>query len=586
MTARTIGAAALTLISIVLLAVEIVSWPQSARFSPTIVPDARCAPLITSISEADSLAGLREGDRVLLPQMDAAARTAIVYRFLPMQTARANETIQLKLQRGNQQLTLPYLLRHTDSRARFVAQLGFKLFLLALGLFVLWRGRDKASLALGLWCLMIAVSLPDAWWGGLQVSGRIAGGALTAALWTLGPMLLYGVIESLSHNVPRRTILATRAAMVVTIAPALFGNTANAIAQAQSGCAIITLSPSIVYALFMTTQLVMLSFFILSYSKSSGLDRQRIRWVFWAFLISRFGVLVNLVNRVVAHPIHLSGLEWFTVMLFPLGCAYAILRHRIIDVGFVLNRTLVYTILTTLAVGVFILLENVLNGIAVGQGVSLMVELVVALGLGLSFNALHKKIERAIDRTLFRRKHQAKIALQRLSEEAAFMENADALLERATREIPEAIGARAAAVYERADGGYRLAASSGVSGLAPLVEIDDLAFVRLRKQLSQVDLSDVSSALGSDGVAFALAARGQLFGALVCGRRIDGETYAPDEIVLLRNVAHEVGAELHAIRARQNAELLDALVAGSIDLQTARLRMRSIGEVDYAATDL
>jgi len=46
---------------------------------------------------------------------------------------------------------------------------------------------------------------------------------------------------------------------------------------------------------------------------------------------------------------------------------------------------------------------------------------------------------------------------------------------------------------------------------------------------------------------------------------------------LLRNVAHEVGAELHAIRARQRAELLDALMAGSIDLSTARARLAEAG---------
>jgi GAF domain-containing protein len=61
-------------------------------------------------------------------------------------------------------------------------------------------------------------------------------------------------------------------------------------------------------------------------------------------------------------------------------------------------------------------------------------------------------------------------------------------------------------------------------------------------------LLTASAAFRKNGVAFALAVRGQLSGALVCRRRRDGEAYAPDEIALLAAIAHEVGAELHAIR--------------------------------------
>ena len=74
--------------------------------------------------------------------------------------------------------------------------------------------------------------------------------------------------------------------------------------------------------------------------------------------------------------------------------------------------------------------------------------------------------------------------------------------------------------------------------------------------------------------AIALAVRGQLVGALVCRRRHDGEAYAPDEVTLLANVAHEIGAELHAIRGREQAELLDKLLNGSIDVREARERIK------------
>jgi len=576
MNARSIAAAALTLVAVALVVVEVISWPQSAR-GPAVTTGTRCSLRVGAVDDADRAAGLREGDELLLPQMDVPSRTVLVYHFSPTQAGHAGDVIGLVVQRGGRQLVIPYRLRHTDSTARFVAQLGFKLFLLVLGIFVLWRGRDRASLMLGIWCLGVAVALPDDWWGALGLGARQAGSALSAALWTYSPFMLYLVVESIATGVSRRAVLVARTLMFLFVAPAIIVSTLNATAQAQTGCAAVDLSPWMVNAAFVGSQLVIIGFFAVSYLRTTGLARQRVRWIFWAFLISRFGVLLNLFNRLAVHPIQLSGVEWLTVMIFPLGCAYAILRHRIIDVNFVLNRTLIYTILTTLVVGIFVLLENVLNAVAVSRGVGLTVEIVVALALGLSFNALHKRVEGALERTLFRSKFEAAVALQQLTDEAAYTESPAALLRRVTAEIPRAMGAAGAAVYERRDEGYHLVADAGLGTLPPSVDVDDLAFVRLRTRLSQVDLGDVTSALGSDGIAFALAVRGQLVGALVCGRRTNGESYAPDEIKMLRDVAHELGAELYAIRARERAELLLGLTSGTIDLATARERLASMG---------
>lgn len=579
MSSRALAAATLTFVAAALLIVEMASWGASARFGSSVKNTSRCTLGIVTVGGTDRASGLREGDTLALPQMDEPGRLA-VSQIVPVQAARANETTRLVVRRGGQQLSLPYTFVHTDGIARFLAQLGFKFVILAVGLLVLWRGRDRASLMLGIWCLGVSVALPDAWWGSLPVNGRLFGAVLTAALWTYSPLVLYLVVESIATGVGKRATTIARILMAITIVPSLIVNAVNTAAETWGGCAPVFLDPWVVNAAFASSQLITIGFFIVSYMRTTGLERLRVRWVFWAYMFSRFGVLLNVFNRIAVHPVHLSGVEWLTVMIFPVGCAYAILRHHIIDVNFVLNRTLAYTILTTLAVGIFILVENALNAIAVNRGVGLAVELTLALSLGLSFNALHRRTESAIERTLFRRKHEGVVALRRLSEEAAFTESAHALLDRATTEIPRATGARFAAVYERADDVYRLAASGGDDSLPKNVDADDLAFVRLRKGLSHVDLTDVHSALGSDGFAFAFASRGQLFGALVCGRRVNGESFAPDEVSILRDVAHEVGAELHAIRTRQHAELLDELMSGRIDLQTAKTRLDAIGSID------
>jgi len=144
MSSRTIAAATLTFVAVALLVVEIASWGASARFGPSIKNTSRCTLGIVTVSDVDRASGLREGDTLLLTQMDEPGRLA-VSQIAPMQVARANETTQLVVQRGGRQLSLPYTFRHTDGVGRFLAQLGFKFVVLAVGRAALLLRRKMAS---------------------------------------------------------------------------------------------------------------------------------------------------------------------------------------------------------------------------------------------------------------------------------------------------------------------------------------------------------------------------------------------------------------------------------------------------------
>jgi hypothetical protein len=572
---RTVAAAAISVIAVGTVALEAASWTQSARIGPPTATTLRCAVRFDAVTPADRRSGLQAGDVVNLVSATVAARVAQVFHYTATQAGRAGETLNLVVSRDGRQLPIRYTLQHTDPWTTFAAELIFKLVALGIGGFVLWRGSGNASFLLGMWCGSLAIGLPDAWWGLLPISGRVAGAVLTAVLWTTTPFILYLVVESLSTGVSRIARAITRLSMIALILPELLVNAVNTSAQLVDGCTLVSISPVVSNALFTASQFVIIAFFALSYARTSGLAKQRVRWVFWAFMLSRVGVVLNLANRLLPHPLQLSGFEWATVMIFPLGCTYAILRHRIIDVNFVLNRTLVLTILTTFIVGIFILLEDLLSAVAASHGTGLIVETIVALVIGFSFNAMHKRLEATVARFIFRAKYEAANVLRRLAQEAPFMESADALLSRTSQEVRTASGAASTMIYERSGDSYRMTAHSGADPGPESVSVDDLAFVRMRTLRTPVDLADVDSTLGKDGIAFPLSIRGTLSGALVCRRRPNGEAYAPDEIALLSGVAHEVGTEVNAIRSRVQSELLDALLGGKIDVGEARTMLRA-----------
>jgi hypothetical protein len=124
------------------------------------------------------------------------------------------------------------------------------------------------------------------------------------------------------------------------------------------------------------------------------------------------------------------------------------------------------------------------------------------------------------------------------------------------------------AIYRRVDGGYACAAQHGLREWPDRIDADDAAFVALRSGAGEQALSDVQSALGVRGIAFPMFVAGRLQGALVCGDR--AQQYTPDERQLLRRVAHEVGAALHSLQARESDRMLEAVARGSISVRDVR----------------
>jgi hypothetical protein len=106
----------------------------------------------------------------------------------------------------------------------------------------------------------------------------------------------------------------------------------------------------------------------------------------------------------------------------PAAIGVAMLRHRLYDVDVVINRTLVYGLLTTILVGLYFGSIVVLQGIAsvvlqvpfralTGQETQLAT-VVATLAIAALFNPLRRRIQSFIDRRFYRRKYDAMRTLE------------------------------------------------------------------------------------------------------------------------------------------------------------------------------
>lgn len=439
------------------------------------------------------------------------------------------------------------------------------LFSGAIALAAVWRGRDRAAAGLALFAIAFLVALTATT---TPTQGAVGLGALLGAwtLFLLARVGLYGMAESmLGPALGPRARLWWRGCFLLLLGAAAMIALGGPFIYVATGWAEL-LRPQ--YGMVVTTSYVVpVALLFVSYHRAEVPQRLRLRWMLWSGGMLVVGIALS--NTQVLGPPATRAATAFMVAFALAGFLYAILRHRVVDVRVVFSRTLVYAMTTSLVLGLFALLESLIERAALGHGTSLALELAVPLGLGVSLSTVHRRIDDTVDRLIFRRQYREEVALRRFANESAFVTQPETLLDLAVDQLHLHVGAPWVAFYEYTAGDYIRVRQRGEQDLPQAVATDDLALVKLRAHGSEVDLHEAPSGLGRDGYAFPLRARNHLLGVVVIGPR-PGEHYAAEERELVAHVVRAVGASLFALRAQATEQQL-SMARAQIEAAAAQL---------------
>ncbi len=279
-----------------------------------------------------------------------------------------------------------------------------------------------------------------------------------------------------------------------------------------------------------------------------GTDRQRLTWAALSFgtlyVVLLIGGILWLVTRNPAYGFWQVVVNASTFVA-PLGLVYALLSRRLLDVAFVINRAAVFTVVSIVVVGVFVLVEWAVQewARAAGPAANIAVSAALALALGLSVRYIHARIEHVLDNVIFRKRHEDQRAIRAFAREAAYITDEATLLER-TRNVLE----------QHADASFVTIALDDGAGHYGSVGENDPAIVAMRTWHEVLDLHTVQSTLRGE-FAYPMVARGRLVGALALGPKRSGESYAPDESESIAQLALGVGAALDVLSAKREDSL-------------------------------
>jgi two-component system NarL family sensor kinase len=154
---------------------------------------------------------------------------------------------------------------------------------------------------------------------------------------------------------------------------------------------------------------------VVRFRRARGIERLQLRWVaLAAAVVSLAGVVVLAAQAMGATALRgWAAASCLTIL--PLAIGAAVLRYRLYDLDRIISRTLVYGLLTTagilLYVGVVRLAETLLRG-RVGLGGSLLATALIAVG----FAPARDRLQRLVDRRLYGERHDPIRAVARLGE--------------------------------------------------------------------------------------------------------------------------------------------------------------------------
>jgi hypothetical protein len=158
---------------------------------------------------------------------------------------------------------------------------------------------------------------------------------------------------------------------------------------------------------------------ILRYRRSSGEQREQIKWLAYAAaaLVAGVFVIPDLLKAIWGETGAVSaaqrGLEAASIAGIPVATGIAILRYRLYDIDVVIRRTVVYAALTaTLAaayLGLVLLLQLALSPLTEDSGLAIAGSTLAVAAL---VRPLRERIQRAVDRRFYRRHYDAQRTLE------------------------------------------------------------------------------------------------------------------------------------------------------------------------------
>lgn len=311
----------------------------------------------------------------------------------------------------------------------------------------------------------------------------------------------------------------------------------------------------------------------ISWRVSSGINRQRLAWIGFCMGNIYAIYLFHNLSRMIDEEKSLAYFEFFNsfiILLAYVGLGYSVLRNRLFDFSFAINRFSVYALVSLGLVSCLAIMQLVFAPYLHldERWKTLLFDVISGALLVAIYKPWRVFSENLVRTRLYPKWRAQQVALQVAVANGAHIKGQAELLSHYLNAFGDYTGGASCAIYTYRDGYCRKIA--GDYGTAP-----DLVYA-LGGDLARILSSRLPFSLqelaGENALIVPFTHRGHLTGMLLLGGKPDFNQYRPDEVSMITHTAALLDQDLQAEAQRSHQQIL-------ADKMAAELHAREVAEL-------
>lgn len=276
------------------------------------------------------------------------------------------------------------------------------------------------------------------------------------------------------------------------------------------------------------------------YRRGGVVERQRLKWIAYSVV---FLVLAGVLAAASDSAGALNEASFFLVVLggtaVPVAIGIAILRYRLFDIDLLINRTIVYTLITMCVIGFYVAIVGSLTGV-IGSRVSLGASLIATAIVAIGFHPVLQGLQRGVNRLMYGQRDEPYSVLAGLGRRLEEVAAVEAVLPAIAEDVAESLRLPYVAIVAHGSAGDRPMTVVG----APL----------------------------PIQIPFPLSHHGEEVGELIVSPRSGEETITARDQDLLLDLARQIGPALRAASLAGDLQRSRAAIVRAREEERRRLR--------------
>ena len=186
------------------------------------------------------------------------------------------------------------------------------------------------------------------------------------------------------------------------------------------------------------------------YSEKTKESRNKIQWILWglSFGIAPYLFLWLLPQALGFPPILAEEFNYFFLLIVPVAIGFSIVKYRAMDIEIVINRSLVYTLVTGIIVIFYLGLVGLIGHFiqTLSRQYNHFFTIIFTLTAAILFSPLKQRIQVFVDKIFYRVKYNYRQAIKDFSKAVSTAHEQDTLIKLLIKKIQTAIPVKKIAV--------------------------------------------------------------------------------------------------------------------------------------------